>query len=77
MAKLEHPFSHHVYEFGSDGLVVVSDGVRQGRFQPNGRWVAGEILSADPLLCLWIAQKGREAAAAQAGPAPDGKTIAQ
>ena len=67
MTKLEHPFSRHCYEFGADGLVVVSDGVRQGRFQPSGRWVSGQIMTADPLLCLWIAQKGRHAAPTQAG----------
>lgn len=62
MPRVEHPFSRHTYESCDDGLIRVSKGNSHGLFREDGRWISGEVRSADPLLCLWIAQKGRDAA---------------
>lgn len=54
MHGLLHPFSRALYESDGQGRVRVVDGQRTGLFQPNGRWIEGEIYYADPHLCGWI-----------------------
>ena len=48
-----HPFSRALYERDDEreGLVLVTDGERWGRFRPDGRWVEGELRECDPQLC--------------------------
>lgn len=62
MRKIEHALSRAVYEWAPDdrGPVMVTerDG-RQGRFDRDGRWVDGELRSADPELCRWIVSGGK------------------
>lgn len=67
MRKIEHALSRAVYEWAPDDygpvLVTAPDG-RDGRFDRDGRWVAGELRSADPELCRWIVSGGRNAGGA-------------
>ncbi len=61
MRKLRHPLSGSTYEWADDGIgpvhVTRRDGA-EGRFDRNGHWAAGEVRSADPELCRWIASGG-------------------
>lgn len=69
MRKIEHALSGAVYEWAEDdvGPVQVTDrDGREGRFERNGRWVAGQLRRADPELCRWIASGGRTAGGAAA-----------
>jgi hypothetical protein len=64
LRKIEHALNRAVYEWAEDdiGPVLVTD--RQGthgRFDRDGRWVAGELRTADPELCRWVASGGRTA----------------
>ena len=67
MRKIEHALSRAVYEWAPDDhgpvLVTAPDG-RDGRFDRDGRWVAGALRSADPELCRWIVSGGRNAGGA-------------
>ena len=59
MREIRHPLSGAVY--GLDGDLVrvdKSDGV--GWFDENGRWVRGEVRSADPELCRWIIKRATQ-----------------
>ena len=61
MRQIQHALSGAVYEWAPDeiGPVLVTDkNGTQGRFDRDGRWVAGEIYSADPELCRWIVSGG-------------------
>ena len=67
MREIQHALSRAVYEWAPDdcGPVLVTDREgRQGRFNRDGRWVAGEVLSADPELCRWIVSGGSAAGGA-------------
>jgi hypothetical protein len=57
MQGMVHPFSGALYERceSDPSLVRVSLDDRWGLFRSNGAWVSGEIYSADPHLCGWIA----------------------
>lgn len=69
MRKIEHALSGAVYEWAEDdiGPVLVTDKTgREGRFDHDGRWVAGELRRADPELCRWIASGGRNPGGAAA-----------
>jgi hypothetical protein len=54
---IRHPFSRALYERDdeNEGMVLVTDGDRWGRFGPDGRWVAGDLRECDPQLCGWVA----------------------
>ncbi len=56
MHTRRHPLSGAMYDVGEDGLVrvVTRDGV-EGVFTPDGTWVEGELRSADPHFCAWLA----------------------
>ncbi len=61
MRSLTHPLSRARYEWADDGVgpVHVTDRKgREGRFDRDGNWVAGEIVSADPEMCRWIVSGG-------------------
>ena len=69
MRKIQHALSGAVYEWADDDLgpVLVTDQHgRQGRFDRNGRWLAGDLRRADPELCRWIESGGRDAGGAAA-----------
>ncbi|HEX9467840.1 MAG TPA: hypothetical protein VGA11_05500 [Acidimicrobiia bacterium] len=58
MHRLRHTLSRATYEWAEDGvgpIKVVSEGGAEGRFDRVGSWVAGELRSADPAMCRWIA----------------------
>ena len=67
MRRLSHPITGWTYEWADDGVgpvqVTDRDGV-QGRFDRDGRWVAGALFVADPEMCRWIASGGSGAGAA-------------
>jgi len=54
MPKLEHPLTRGVYESRDDGLVMVTEGGKQGVFDLSGRWKSGELRYADPHMILWV-----------------------
>ncbi len=61
MRQIQHALSRAVYEWAEDdiGPVLVTDkSGRQGRFDRDGRWIMGEVYSADPELCRWVASGG-------------------
>jgi hypothetical protein len=69
MRKIQHALSGAVYEWAEDdiGPVLVTDKHgRQGRFDPDGRWVFGTLRRADPELCRWIASGGSKPGGAAA-----------
>jgi hypothetical protein len=55
---IRHPLSGSIYDLQADGTVRVEKDGRAGVFRRDGSYVSGEIYTADPHLCLWIA--GRE-----------------
>lgn len=62
MRKIQHALSRAVYEWAPDdhGPVLVTDrDGRQGRFDRDGTWVAGDLRRADPELCRWIVSGGK------------------
>jgi hypothetical protein len=67
MRKIQHALSRAVYEWAPDDhgpvMVTETDG-RQGRFDRDGNWVAGEVYRADPELCRWIVSGGKHAGGA-------------
>ena len=50
-----HPFSRATYERTPEGLVRVAERGFEGLFRWDGRWVSGELRTADPHFCLWVA----------------------
>ena len=64
MRRLSHPLTGWTYEWADDGIGPVAvtdrDGA-QGRFDRDGRWIAGRLFVADPEMCRWIASGGGEA----------------
>lgn len=50
-----HPLTGALYERDGSGAVLVTDGDRSGRFEPNGTWIDGELRDCDPQLCGWVA----------------------
>lgn len=69
MRKIEHALTGVVYEWADDDLGPIlatdRDG-RQGRFDPYGHWVTGELRWADPEICRWIHSGGKRAGGAAA-----------
>jgi hypothetical protein len=53
MRQIRHPLSGAIYELDGDAILVSHDEAR-GRFTTDGRWLEGEIRTADPALCRWI-----------------------
>jgi hypothetical protein len=62
MRKIEHALTGVLYEWAEDdhGPILATDKEgRQGRFDQNGRWLAGELRRADPEICRWIFSGGK------------------
>ena len=58
MRAIRHPLSGALYDLREDGTVhVKARDDREGIFDTNGRWISGELKSADAHLCLWVAGK--------------------
>jgi hypothetical protein len=62
MRQIRHPLSGALYELDGDAILVSTE-TGTGRFTTDGRWMAGEIRSADPELCRWIGSGTYRAAA--------------
>ncbi len=61
MRQIQHPMSRAIYELDEDFNVLVTarDG-RTGTFEPEGRYLHGEVRSCDPELCRWVGLGPRE-----------------
>jgi len=61
MRQIKHPMSLAIYELDGDFnvLVTAKDG-RTGTFDPEGRYLHGEVRSVDPELCRWVGLGPRE-----------------
>lgn len=55
MNGLVHPYSGALYEQDGNGNIIVTHGESTGLFKADGRWISGELRSADPQLCNWVA----------------------
>jgi len=44
-----------LYDLNEDGTITVTNDEREGQFDGRGRCLSGEIRSADPQLCGWMA----------------------
>ena len=55
MKGLRHPFTGALYEPDGEGIVLITDGDRQGRFRSDGSWISGALRECDPQLCGWVA----------------------
>ena len=67
MRQIRHPLSGAIYELDDGDVIRVSQDGATGRFTPDGRWLDGDIRSADPELCRWIGSGHRGAAPPTAG----------
>jgi hypothetical protein len=58
--QCKHPLSGSIYEYADDGVgpVLVTKGEQTGRFTGDGVWVGGDVRTADPEMCRWIASGG-------------------
>ena len=59
--KIQHPLSRAIYEFDEDFNVLVTtvDGL-SGTFDPEGRYLHGDVRACDPELCRWVGLGPRE-----------------
>lgn len=57
--KLKHPLSGAIYEEAGEDRVQVTDraGV-VGVFTGDGKWIEGDLRSADPEVCRWVRSGG-------------------
>jgi hypothetical protein len=58
MRSIRHPLSGALYDLQTDGTVRVEKDGKSGIFRADGSYLAGDIYSADPQMCVWIG--GRE-----------------
>jgi hypothetical protein len=54
MLTMTHPMTGDRYT-AEGGLVKVERNGKIGYFGPDGAHLRGELLSADPLMCVWVA----------------------
>ncbi len=66
--RIRHPLSGAIYRTRDDGLIEVELGERSGVFRTDGRYVRGELRSADPHLLVYMA--GAETASRRRTPRP-------
>ncbi|TYQ01521.1 UNVERIFIED_ORG: hypothetical protein L601_000900001000 [Gordonia westfalica J30] len=61
MRQIRHPMSRAIYEFDEDFnvLVTTKDG-KTGTFDPEGRYLHGEVKSVDPEMARWVGLGPRE-----------------
>lgn len=61
MRQIRHPMSRAIYEFDQDYNVLVTtrDG-KTGTFDPEGRYLHGEVRSVDPEMARWVGLGPRE-----------------
>ena len=61
MREIRHPLNGALYGLEEGGLVRVEKAGRVGHFDRDGGWRSGELRSADPELCRWIASANGKA----------------
>ncbi len=61
MRQIKHPMSRAIYEFDEDYnvLVTTKDG-KTGTFDPEGRYLHGEVKAVDPEMARWVGLGPRE-----------------
>jgi hypothetical protein len=59
MRGMRHPLTRALYEICDEG-VRVTHGARQGIFDNDGRWLAGDKFPVCPNLCGWIGRGPRQ-----------------
>ena len=52
---LRHPYTAQTYELAGENRVRVKDGNKSGLFDRDGTWLEGDLKSADPMLCRFLA----------------------
>jgi hypothetical protein len=55
MRSRKHPLNGAIYTVGDDGLVYVDKQGVKGVFTPGGKYISGELTTADMHLCGWLA----------------------
>ena len=55
MGKRRHALSGALYEVDADGNVHVEQDGRRGVFTARGQYLSGDVYTADPHMCLWLA----------------------
>ena len=60
--KLRHPLSGAIYAAHGEGVVRVEKDAVWGDFDDRGKWLGGDVRTADPEMCRWVASKGQYAA---------------
>ena len=56
VGSIRHPLNPGAYYVDNgDGTVMVTMGLRSGRFAPDGRHIEGTLFEADPEMCVWVA----------------------
>jgi hypothetical protein len=61
MRKIQHPMSLAVYELDEDfNVLVTTREGKTGTFDPEGRYLHGEVRAADPELARWVGLGPRE-----------------
>ncbi|MEM1434169.1 MAG: hypothetical protein AAGG11_08965 [Pseudomonadota bacterium] len=55
MASITHPFDpDSLYQADENGNIRISKGNQVGIFTAEGVHLSGDILHADPQLCVWV-----------------------
>jgi hypothetical protein len=52
--RVRHALTGAIYERRDDDLVEVELDGKRGVFRTDGRWVRGELRSADPHMLVWL-----------------------
>ena len=52
---IRHPFTALTYELAGENRVRVKDGNTSDLFDRDGVWIEGDVKSADPCFCRFIA----------------------
>ncbi len=55
LTAIRHPFTAMTYEVVGENCVRVLDGNKSGLFDRSGVWIEGDIKSADPCVCRFVA----------------------
>jgi len=52
---IRHPYTAMSYELVDRNRIQITDGNRTGLFDADGTWLEGDIKSADPCFCRFLA----------------------
>ena len=54
---IRHPYTAAAYHLEAENRIRVTHGGRSGIFDHDGVWLEGEVKTADPCFCRWIASE--------------------